>query len=235
MAAAIYGEPYAAGMVPSGGRRGYADLARQILSAPSRLGGVRLVCVDGPTCSGKTTLARRLVQALGAERQGPDLPSRVEVLHMDDLYEGWDGLPTVADRLDDWILRPLRAGRPGRYRRFDWTRNAYAEWHDVLAEGADGVLVVEGVGSASRGVDGSAVLRIWLEAPDETRLARATARDGGAFGPYWDAWAKAESEHFATHRTKERADIVLDGASPVDHDQETEVVVTSWRSSAAPV
>jgi uridine kinase len=173
------------------------DLAVRVLAAPPRLGPVRLVCVDGPACSGKTTLAARLAAALG------DVP----VVHMDDLYEGWDGLPTVAGRLSTWLLEPLRAGRPGRYRRYDWPRGEYAEWHEVPAGPA---LVVEGVGSAGRAVDGLAAAKLWVEAPEDVRHARAAARDGGAFEPYWDAWAKAERAHFAAEDTRRRADLILD-------------------------
>ena len=40
----------------------------------------------------------------------------------------------------------------------------------------------------------------------------ANPRDGEAFAPYWEQWAAAEAEHFARHRTRERAHLVLDGA-----------------------
>jgi hypothetical protein len=210
-------------MIPSGRPYRFADLARQVLSAPPLLGAVRLVCVDGPACSGKTTLASRLAEALAIA--GGVASTAVPVLHMDDLYEGWDGLPTVADRLEEWVLEPLQVGRPGRYRRFDWSRNAYAEWHEVPADCL--AVVVEGVGAANRRVDGRAVRRIWVEAPDATRLARATNRDGGAFGPYWDAWAQAETAHFAADETRARADLVVDGAPEVAYDPRTELVVSA--------
>src|SRR4030095_996439 len=42
-------------------------LLDRILAAPARLGGTRLVCVDGPAGSGKTTFGRRLAAA-------PDAP-----------------------------------------------------------------------------------------------------------------------------------------------------------------
>ncbi|WP_241827551.1 uridine kinase [Actinopolymorpha singaporensis] len=177
-----------------------AEVAAQVLAAPPLLGPVRLVCVDGPACSGKTTLAARLAAALG------DVPT----VHMDDLYEGWDGLPTVAARLSTWLLEPLRGARPGRYRRYDWPRGEYAEWHEVPVGPA---LVVEGVGSASRVVEGLATSKLWVEAPQDVRRARAAARDAGAFEPYWDAWARAEQAHFAAEDTRRRADLRVDGVS----------------------
>jgi len=191
-------------------------LAAYVLEARPRLGPVRLVCVDGPACSGKTTLAARLATALEG----------CPIVHMDDLYEGWDGLPTVGDRLEEWILAPIRAGRPGRYRRYDWTRGAYAEWHEVPLHRA---LVIEGVGSAARLVDGHATLRIWMEAPEQVRLERARVRDAGGFDPYWRSWADAERRHFTLERTRDRADVVLDGAPEVPYDVERAVVATSVR------
>jgi hypothetical protein len=194
-----------------------ADLAPAVLSAPPGLGRTRLVCVDGPACAGKSTLAERLVGVLGG----------CPVIHMDDLYEGWQGLPTVGDRLRSWVLDPMLAGCTGRFRRYDWTAGAYAEWHDVPAAPA---LVVEGVGSAGRQVDGVATLVIWVEADSATRFARGQVRDGGAFGPYWDAWADAERRHFAAEDTRTRADLVVDGGS-FGHDLETQIVVTRAAAS----
>ncbi|MCB7137837.1 uridine kinase family protein [Cellulosimicrobium marinum] len=159
--------------------------------------GTRLVVVDGPAGSGKTTLAARLGEALPAQ-----------VLHMDDLYEGWRGLEPAWSRLEEWVLGPLAAGRPGRYQRFDWDADAFAEWHDVPVAP---FLVVEGCGSARREADDVAVLRVWVEAPDDLRLRRGLERDGEAQRDHWLAWMAAEREHFARHRTRERADVRLDG------------------------
>jgi hypothetical protein len=198
-----------------------ASLAAYVRAARPLLGPVRLVCVDGPACSGKTTLATRLAAALGG----------CPIVHMDDLYEGWDGLPTVGKRLEEWVLAPIRSGVPGRYRRYDWGRGAYAEWNEVPLRRA---LVVEGVGSAARLVDGHATLRIWVEAPEEIRLERARIRDAGGFDPYWRSWAEAERRHFALERTRDRADVVLDGAPEVPYEVERDVVATSVRVPGLP-
>ncbi|WP_298459762.1 uridine kinase [uncultured Cellulomonas sp.] len=174
-----------------------ADLAGRVRAATPRLGATRLVVVDGPAGSGKTTLAGRLAHALGAP-----------VLHADDLLAGWGDLEGWWARLDAWVLAPLAAGRPGRYRRYDWVAGAFAEWHDVPAGDA---LVVEGCGSARRAADDVAVLSVWVEAADDVRLARGLARDGEGMRPQWLAWMAAERRHFAAERTRERADVVVDG------------------------
>ena len=54
-------------------------LADRVLADPPRCGTIRLVCIDGPAGSGKTTLAAALAAAV--RRRGRS----VEVVHLDDL------------------------------------------------------------------------------------------------------------------------------------------------------
>ncbi|GEL99638.1 uridine kinase family protein [Cellulomonas terrae] len=172
------------------------DLLERALAAPPRLGGVRVIAVDGPAGSGKTTLA----DALGARG--------ATVLHLDDLYEGWSGLEgSLWPRLSAQVLEPLRRGTPGRYQRYDWYSGTFEEWVDVPVPA---LLVVEGCGSARRAVDPVAVLRVWVEAPADLRLARGLARDGSDAREHWLTWMADEAAHFARERTRERADVRLD-------------------------
>lgn len=170
-------------------------------SAPTLLGPTRLVCIDGPAGSGKTTLAERLVGALGA---------RAAVVHMDDLYEGWSGLDGVWDRVEEQILRPLEQGRPARWQQYDWVAERLDRWHDLPVPE---FLVLEGCGSAPRAIDGRASVIVFVEAPPDVRLGRGVARDGEHLRAEWLAWMHAEVEHFARQRTRARADVVVDGGS----------------------
>lgn len=177
------------------------DLAARVRRSAPRLGTVRLVLVDGPAGSGKTTLAAGLAEALGG----------AQVVHMDDLYEGWSGLgPALWPRLLAQVVTPLAAGRPGRYQRYDWVDGRFAEWHDVPVAPA---LVIEGVGSAAAPVSSYAVLRVWVEAPPDERLRRGLERDGEAMREQWLAWQDREAAHFARDRTRSRADVVVDGTA----------------------
>lgn len=88
----------------------YDRLARRVLAGPARLGRTRLVAVDGPSGAGKSAFAARLADALAALPGGSPPP----VVHTDDLLDGWDDQLTFWPRLEEWVLGPLRAGRPGR-------------------------------------------------------------------------------------------------------------------------
>ncbi|QCB95321.1 uridine kinase [Cellulomonas shaoxiangyii] len=177
-------------------------LAVRVLAGPRRLGPVRLVCVDGPAGSGKTTAAGRLAGCLH------DRGVRAAVLHLDDLYAGWRGLEgSLWARLSVQVLEQLRRGRPGRYERFDWASDRFDGWVDVPVPD---VLVLEGCGSAPRAADPHATLRVWVEAPRDLRLRRGLERDGEAARAHWLAWMADEQEHFAREGTRGRADVHLD-------------------------
>jgi uridine kinase len=180
--------------------RELTDVAARVLGAAPRCGATRLVCVDGPSGSGKTTLARRLAAAL----HDPPL------VHMDDLYPGWDGLADAVPLLQEKIVTPLVAGRPVRYRCYDWELEVYAEEHDI---GLPPVLIVEGVGSGATVVAGHAVLLVWVEAPRDVRYRRGIERDGVSYRPHWERWAGQEERHFAVEHTRERADLRVDGTA----------------------
>lgn len=162
------------------------------------LGTGRLVCVDGPAGSGKTTLAA----AVAALRPG------TPVVHMDDLYDGWDGLPRLGEQLAG-LLRPIAHGEPGRYRRFDWHAGRYAETHTV-APGP--LLVLEGVGAGSRAHADLTTLLAWVSAPADLRLRRGLERDGAAMAARWRQWMVDEDAHFAADGTNDRADLLVDGS-----------------------
>jgi uridine kinase len=177
-----------------------SDVAAVVLEVaaakPATLGTGRLVCVDGPAGAGKTTLGAELARRTGAQ-----------LIHGDDLMEGWRGLDAVGRQLAA-MVPPLAEGRPGAYQHFDWQHHRYdrsvpvppAPW-----------LVVEGVGSGAAAIAAYITVLVWVEAEEELRLARGLERDGEAVQGQWRQFVLDERELFAREGTRDRADVLVDG------------------------
>jgi hypothetical protein len=164
-----------------------------------------VVALDGRSGSGKTTLARRLTRELRDGGVG------VTVLHLDHVYPGWDGLAAAASLVGDHLLPRLRAGTPATYRSWSWVRDAPGP--EVTVRPAD-VVLVEGVGSASRTARAWLDLLVWLEAPTDVRHARAMARDGDGYAPHWQRWAAQEDAYLADEDPAAHADLVVETGGP---------------------
>ncbi|MQA01554.1 MAG: hypothetical protein GEV07_02080 [Streptosporangiales bacterium] len=194
----------------------YRALAARVLTLPARLGPVRLVGVDGPTGSGKSTFAGRLADALRSA--GSD----VTLLHTDDLLDGWADTVTFWPRLESWVLAPLRDGKPGGYRPYDWYAGAFgADWTQVPATG---VLILDGVTSTRRAAAPDLTLAVWMSMQPSRSLARAIDRDGEAMAGELTAWHDREQAHFAIDDTPARADLLVDGDPRLPHDPAAEFV-----------
>lgn len=171
------------------------DVLALALSRPPALGSGRLICLDGPSGSGKSELAREIARL-----------TRATIVRTDDLCPGWDGIPMLAALIAD-LLRPLAEDRPGSYPRYDWIAGRTAE--TVLVAPAP-LLVLEGVGAGGRGWSDLTAVLVWLDAPEEVRRERAIARDGEYFREHWAAWARAERAFFADQDVQVRADLAFD-------------------------
>lgn len=177
------------------------EALRVIGHAQPRCGATKVVAIDGPSGAGKTAFAAAL-----AER----IPGAL-ILHMDDLYPGWDGLDQAVADLHDQILAPIARGEQATYRRWDWEHDRYAGWHSLPATP---LLLVEGVGSgAGPNADLESVL-IWLEADRDVRFRRSIERDSEAYLPHWRRWAEQEEALFLADATRSRADLIVDTTTP---------------------
>lgn len=181
----------------------FRDLAAYVMGRRPRLGGTRLIAVDGPSGAGKTRFAEQLAAAL-------DCP----VVHTDDLLKGWDDQFTFWNRLEEKVLAPLRAGESATYRPYNWVKGDFSGT-PVTVPAAEAVLL-EGVSAARRDIRPELTLAVFVDAPAGLRWERAITRDGDdslAYRKYLERWRTAEDRHFAMDETAAHADLVVDGAA----------------------
>lgn len=160
-------------------------------------GRPRITLIDGRSGSGKTTFATAL-----AERESAQL------LSLDDVYPGWDGLEAAEAHVLDHVLRALAEGRPPRARTWNWVDARPGPWRELDPAVP---LVIEGCGAVSPAARALADHAIYLELDDAERRRRAIARDGEAFAREWQRWALQEQRHAALHHPRETADVVIAG------------------------
>lgn len=158
-----------------------------------------VVLIDGRSGAGKTSLAR-----LVATRW--PLAGRVQLIALDSIYPGWDGLEAGVETARAEILKPHGRGLIGTWQRWDWERAAPAESHAV--DPALGV-ILEGCGVLTPQTARLADVRVWVESPDAARKARALARDGDTFRPHWDRWAAQEERHMERDAPQQLADLIV--------------------------
>lgn len=158
------------------------------------------VVIDGRSGAGKSSLARALVA------RWPD-GAPVQLLALDSIYPGWDGLAEGARIAADDVLAPHAAGRRAQWRRWDWADDRRAEAHVVAS---DLPLVVEGVGALTPASAALADVAVWLESPAASRRERALARDGEGYRPHWERWAAQEDAHIAAHDPRGLAGLVFE-------------------------
>lgn len=178
-------------MIPHGPLDAVVDL---LTSRQAACGATTVVAVDGPSGSGKTAFVRELALALGAR-----------TIHLDDVYPGWHGLAATPPMLAD-ALRQVAVDQVGTLPRWSWVHDRPTT---PLRVRPGGLLVLDGVGSGAAVVRPFLSALLWLEAPVAVRKARALARDGDAYAPFWDVWAEQERRHFTVDGTRTRADLVI--------------------------
>lgn len=159
-----------------------------------------VVLIDGRSGAGKSSIARLLAA------QWP-LSADAQLIALDSIYPGWDGLEEGSSRAVEQILRPHGRGLIGTWERYDWETGAYAESHAV--DPARGV-ILEGCGALTADSERIADVRVWVQSPEPSRRRRALTRDGDAFRPHWERWARQEEEHIRAHRPQERATVLIE-------------------------
>ena len=164
-----------------------------------------LLAVDGFSGAGKSSLADELMRTF-AERNVPAALFRLE-----DIYPGWDGLAAGMDCYRRQVLEPLAAGRPARWRAWDWEAGG---WGAGRTTEPAAVVLCEGVGAFHAAARPLLDAGVWLQAPAALRRRRALARDGETYAPHWERWAAQERAWAAADDAAAAADLVLDGGAP---------------------
>jgi uridine kinase len=163
------------------------------------------ILIDGRSGSGKTELATALVAGWPG----------AQLVRLDDMYPGWDGLDAASALVHTTLLRNLR------WQRWDWSTDQPAEWHSLDGERP---IVVEGCGALTSASRKLATLALWVELDTPTRKRRALARDGDAYRGQWHRWAAQEERFLARENPRSLADAVVDGHNVTRN-------VEQWRAS----
>jgi anthranilate synthase component 1/para-aminobenzoate synthetase len=169
-----------------------------------------IIAIDGRSGSGKTTLAIELAARLREHH-------KVSLFHLEDIYPGWNGLAAGIERYVSTVLSPLRRGEAAEWVSWDWEKHYDGE---VRVTRPAEIVLVEGVGAAAASARPLLDAVIWADSPDQDRRARALARDGRTYEPFWDQWAAQEEEWLAADDVPGHADVQVlnpaDGTAPDD-------------------
>lgn len=175
-------------------------IADEVRSKVPLCGATRVITIDGPAGSGKTTLAGALAAELG----------ECAVVHMDDLYEGWtqDLNQDLAQRIQHWILTPLELGQDAQHLKYDWVAEAFVE---IVAVPHAPFLILEGVGSGNSILRHYISMSLWIESDPSLLVERVVERDGEQLRDEIAQWQERESQFHALHNVKESAHMQLRG------------------------
>lgn len=159
-----------------------------------------IIAIDGPAGAGKTTLAQTISLALS-----PQISTTV--IHMDELYPGWEkALGVELTQTLTWLTQSHKAKKPLKFSSFNWATNEFNASHVV---DSTQLLILEGVGSAQRPIEGSLVTSIWLDLDPQIGFQRVIERDGATISAEMTKWLAMQEQHFVVDQTKERCEFLL--------------------------
>jgi len=193
-----------------------SELVELIKSSSTKCGETKLICIDGPAGSGKTTLANSLSKYL----------DNCPIVHMDEIYEGWEEALSqkTTNDLYQWVIEPLLKKQLIEFFKFDWT---ISERNEKVVIRSHPYLIIEGVGSSVKKVSEHASLKIWIEVNQSLGIERVLKRDGQQIKDQMKNWQIQELNYFNENKTKENSNIWIDGSPEVNIDTSSQFVRTN--------
>ncbi|CAB4529989.1 unannotated protein [freshwater metagenome] len=159
-----------------------------------------IIAIDGPAGAGKTTLANNLALAMSTS-------FRVHVVHMDDLYNGWDkALGEDLTRTLASLVQSHLAAKPLTYSRFNW---ASSEFDEAITHPVADILILEGVGCGQSAIRENLASLLWIDIDYNQGLARVLERDGENLEKQMQQWLVQQEQHFRVEGTQNAADFIL--------------------------
>ena len=156
-----------------------------------------LIAIDGRAGAGKTTLAARLFEELSLDKT-------VEVIHMDDLYNGWE------KALDAGLTKTLESIVKSHHNKvvfeieiFNWQLMSFDSKEEINPVD---ILILEGVGAGQKVVRDAGATLYWLDIDAEVGIQRVLNRDGNQIAPQMKQWQIAQEIHFMRDKTRENAE-----------------------------
>lgn len=193
-----------------------SELADEVSNSSKKCGQTKIVVIDGPAGSGKTTLAKSLSELLG----------NCPIIHMDEIYDGWENAlsPKTFSNMTNWIIKPLFENRSIEFTKYDWHLE---KRNEKVVINLPKVLIIEGVGSSSSEISEHSCLKLWIEVNKEIGISRVLTRDGLEIEEQMKKWQTLESKFFIENNSKEYSDIWIDGDPVVKIDTSSQFVRTN--------
>jgi uridine kinase len=155
-----------------------------------------LIAIDGRAGAGKTTLAGKFFDDLSPNQS-------VAVIHMDDLYAGWDGaLGETFTKTLKSIVNAYHSHSTIELEIFNWS---LMRFDSVQRIAPVDVLILEGVGSGQKTVRDAGAIVYWLDIDPEIGLQRVLKRDGNHIAEQMKQWQIDQEIHFLSDKTRENA------------------------------
>jgi uridine kinase len=159
-----------------------------------------VIAIDGPAGAGKTTLAHEIFLALSPKMS-------VNVIHMDDLYDGWENaLTNDLTQILQYLSAQHQSQQPANLSRYNWSTSSF-DPAEVI-EPAD-LLILEGVGSGDKSLQDQFAALIWIDIDPNIGVQRVTERDGPGVTNQMQKWLGTQQQYFSQHSTREKADFIL--------------------------